>query len=416
MRPRPCWPGGYARRSTPHFSVRQRSPLRNSFMPSRRHFLHLASVERAIAYPLDPPPLARAAAVVGLRGDVLDRDDLEARGLQRAHGRVAPGARALDEDLDLLQAVLHALARAGVGRHLSGERRRLARALEACASRRLPHDHVAFAIGDRDDRVVEGRLDVRLADGDVLAGLASGAATRRGATGSRGQCGFLDPFSSAAVAPEVLLLALLADGLLRPLAGARIRLRALTVNREPAAVAQPAVAADLHQTLDILGTFATQVAFDHQVLVDEPAELRDLVLGQVAHLRVAIDLERAQDRLRGGATDAEDVGEPDLDALLAGEVDACNSRHSSALPLLVAGIGADDHDASMASDDAALVTHGLYARPDLHDSLSRCNDEARPAASARAGMQRQSAKLHGSRTPRPDTRLQAAGVTSSSTG
>ena len=145
--------------------------------------------------------------------------------------------------LDLLQAVLHPLTRARVGRHLSGERRRLARALEARAAGRLPHDDIAFAIGDRDDRVVERRLDVRLADGDVLAGLAPGTTTCRGATGSRGQCGFLDPFSSAAVAPEVLLLALLADGLLRPLAGARIRLRALTVNREPAAVAQPAVAA-----------------------------------------------------------------------------------------------------------------------------------------------------------------------------
>src|SRR3978361_1453744 len=222
MRPRPCWPGGYARRSTPHFSVRQRSPLRNSFMPSRRHFLHLASVERAMPLALHPPPLARAAAVVGLRGDVLDRDHFEAGGLQRADGGVAARAGPLDEDLDLLQAMLHALTRAGVGRHLRGERGRLARALEACATGGLPHDHVAFAIGDRDDRAVERRLDVRLADGDVLLGLAPGATTRRGATGSRGQCGFLDPFSSAAVAPEVLLLALLADGLLLPLAGGRI--------------------------------------------------------------------------------------------------------------------------------------------------------------------------------------------------
>src|SRR4051794_27565058 len=109
MRPRPCWPGGYARRSTPHFSVRQRSPLRKSFMPSRRHFLHLASVERAMTDRLDPPPLARAAAVVGLRGDVLDRDHFEPGGLQGAHGRVASRARALDEHLDLLQTVLHAL-------------------------------------------------------------------------------------------------------------------------------------------------------------------------------------------------------------------------------------------------------------------------------------------------------------------
>src|SRR5439155_6023612 len=47
MRPRPCSPGGYERRSTPHLSVRQRSPLRNSFCPSRRHCLHWGEVSRA---------------------------------------------------------------------------------------------------------------------------------------------------------------------------------------------------------------------------------------------------------------------------------------------------------------------------------------------------------------------------------
>src|SRR6185436_19139265 len=55
---------------------------------------------------LDPAPLARAAAIVGLRCDVADGHDLEAGGLQRAHRRLATGARPLDEDLDLLQAVL----------------------------------------------------------------------------------------------------------------------------------------------------------------------------------------------------------------------------------------------------------------------------------------------------------------------
>src|SRR6476620_7584220 len=52
MRPRPCSPGGYERRSTPHLSVRQRSPLRNSFCPSRRHCLHCGAVSRAMAQTL----------------------------------------------------------------------------------------------------------------------------------------------------------------------------------------------------------------------------------------------------------------------------------------------------------------------------------------------------------------------------
>src|SRR3954465_5826233 len=127
----------------PHLSVRQRSPLRKSFWPSRRHCLHWGLVSRAIRSFLDAAPLAGAAAVVGLRGDVLDARDLEAGGLERADGGLAARARALDEDLDLLEALLDALAGSGVGRDLRGERRRLAGALEAGAAGGLPRDDVA---------------------------------------------------------------------------------------------------------------------------------------------------------------------------------------------------------------------------------------------------------------------------------
>src|SRR4051812_5119010 len=143
MRPRPWSPGGYARRSTPHLSVRQRSPFRKSFCPSRRHCLHWAPVSRAIrSYTSDSAPLAGAAAVVGLRGDVLDAGDFQTGGLERADRGLAARARALDEDLDLLQALLDALAGSGVGGHLRGEGRRLAGALEAGAAGGLPGDDV----------------------------------------------------------------------------------------------------------------------------------------------------------------------------------------------------------------------------------------------------------------------------------
>src|SRR3954452_18529464 len=158
-----------------HFSVRQRSPLRKSFIPSRRHCLHFGDLSRAT---LDPPPLLLAHAVVGLRRDILYPHHFEPRGLERADRGLTAGARALDEDLDLLQAVLHALLGRGVRGHLRGERRRLARALEARGAGRLPDDHVPLAVGERDDRVVERRLDVRLADGDVLADAATRAAAR----------------------------------------------------------------------------------------------------------------------------------------------------------------------------------------------------------------------------------------------
>src|SRR5918996_420118 len=126
---------------------------------------------------LDPPPLAGPAPVVGLRGHVLDGGDLEPGGLQRADRRLAARAGALHEHLHLLEAVLHALARRGVGRDLRGERGGLARPLEAGAARRLPRDHVAFLVGQRHDRVVEARLDVRLAEGHVLPNAPAAAGT-----------------------------------------------------------------------------------------------------------------------------------------------------------------------------------------------------------------------------------------------
>src|SRR5215208_4208474 len=156
----------------------------------------------------DPPPLAGAAAVVCLGGHVAHAGDFEPGGLQRADGGLAARARALHEDLHLLHALLDALAGRRVGGHLGGERRRLARALEAGAAGGLPRDDVAFAVREGDDRVVEAGLDVRLADRDVLANLAAAAL---GTTGS----GHL--FLGR------LLLA--RDGHpLRPLAGAGVRL------------------------------------------------------------------------------------------------------------------------------------------------------------------------------------------------
>src|SRR3546814_9611565 len=68
---------------------------------------------------------------VRLGSDVLDRTDLQAGGLEGADRSLATGAGALDEDVDLLHAVLLGAAGRSLGRQLGGERRRLARALVA---------------------------------------------------------------------------------------------------------------------------------------------------------------------------------------------------------------------------------------------------------------------------------------------
>src|SRR5919107_4994706 len=121
----------------------------------------------------DPAPLRGAAAVVRDGRDVGDGADLEAGGLQRADRLLPAGTRSLDVHLDLAHPVLHRPARGAVGRKRGGIRGALPGALEAGDAGRAPADHGPAQVRDRDDRVVERRLDVDLSLGDVLPLLAT---------------------------------------------------------------------------------------------------------------------------------------------------------------------------------------------------------------------------------------------------
>src|SRR5690606_27657987 len=121
----------------------------------------------------DAATLGRAATVVRLRGHVVDRSDLEASGLQRTDRGLAARAGALDEDVNLLHTVLLRLAGGRLGGHTGGVGGRLARALEAHATRRCPAEHRTRGGGDGNDRVVDRRVDVGLAECDVLLVLAA---------------------------------------------------------------------------------------------------------------------------------------------------------------------------------------------------------------------------------------------------
>src|SRR5438552_18075755 len=91
---------------------------------------------------------------------------------------------------------------------------------------------------------------------------------------------------------------------------------------------QAAVAAEVHQPLDVERDLAAQVAFDLVALLERLADAVDLVVGQVLGPARRIDLGRGADLPRARVADAVEVGERDLDLLLAGKIDSCNSRHS----------------------------------------------------------------------------------------
>src|SRR6266566_4384020 len=195
-----------------------------------------------------PPALARPAAVMGDRGDVADGGNGEPRGLQCPQGRfpARPGPRHLD--LEGAHAVFHRLLGGILGRDLGRERRRLARALESLGPGRGPGDRIALGVGDGDHRVVERRIHVRDARGDVLAltppNAGSGFLAHRASILSR--LGRDNPRRRPLLRRLVSMLLLLArDRLCRALAGAGVGVGALPAHREAAAVPQAPVGAGI---------------------------------------------------------------------------------------------------------------------------------------------------------------------------
>jgi hypothetical protein len=92
-------------------------------------------------------------------------------------------------------------------------------------------------------------------------------------------------------------------------------------------VAQTAVGADLREALDRLLALAAEITLDLKVSVDVVAELRDLRVSEVAYLLVGREPRRVADLECLRAADPEDVGQPDLESLVARKVDACDSCH-----------------------------------------------------------------------------------------
>src|SRR3954447_5716874 len=117
---------------------------------------------------LDASPLGGAATVMRDGGDVCDGADFEAGRLERADRLLAAGARTLHVDLDLAHAVLHRTLGSAVSRQGRRVRGALAGALEAGDAGRAPADDGTIEVRDRDDRVVERRLDMNVPLRDVL--------------------------------------------------------------------------------------------------------------------------------------------------------------------------------------------------------------------------------------------------------
>lgn len=298
---------------------------------------------------------------MGDRRRVADQIDLEAYGLKRADCRLSTGAGPFDDDIDLLEAViLGGLCRLG-GRHLGGIGRRFAGTLEADVAAGGPGDEVTLLVTDADDRVVEGGEDMHHPVTDILLFFALASA--------------LDSLGQLRLPPCPPLLPgllLVGHGPAGSFAGAGVRLRSLAAHRKALLVAKPAVAADLDEPFDAHRDLAAQVAFDEMIVLDLVTKLLNLVIGEILDARIGVDSRKSQDLPRRRNPDAKDIGQPVFDSLLARKFNTCDSSHTSlpprSLTLLVARVlAADDPNHSVSPDNAAVLTHGLYGRFDLHN-------------------------------------------------
>src|SRR5688572_23169841 len=108
--------------------------------------------------------------------------------------------------------------------------------------------------------------------------------------------------------------------LARPLARARVRVRALAGHRQPAAVAQPAVTAEVHEALDVHRHLAAEIALDLVFGFEDVADATDLVLVEVVGALVRRHVGLLQDALSQRLADAVDVRERDLHPLVTRQV------------------------------------------------------------------------------------------------
>src|SRR2546430_2289799 len=121
------------------------------------------------------------------------------------------------------------------------------------------------------------------------------------------------------------LLLLAGDRLGRSLARARVGVGALTAHRQTAAMTQAAIAAEVHQTLDVDAGLAAQIALDEIVAVDHFADLQHFLVGELADAAIQGDLHLLDDLGRILLADAVDVLERDQDALVGRDVPTGNT-------------------------------------------------------------------------------------------
>jgi hypothetical protein len=139
---------------------------------------------------------------------------------------------------------------------------------------------------------------------------------------------------------------------------------ALTPDRQAPAVPQTPVTTQVHQALDIHGNFPPEVTFNFTGMVNRLADVGDLGIRQFPRLGAGVNLGFQKHPDRAGAANAENIGKGDLNSLVPGQIDPCDSGQFFAslltLALLVFRIFADHPHNPFAANNLTLNAHLFY--------------------------------------------------------
>jgi hypothetical protein len=177
------------------------------------------------------------------------------------------------------------------------------------------------------------------------------------------------------VVSQSLLFLQRRSSLTRAFAGTGVRAGALTAHGQSTAMAKPAVAANVHQSLDVHGRLATQVTFDCE-LSDLIPDFLEITISQVFDLFGISNATCFANFASAGATDTKNGGQANLGMLLRWNIDASDTCHfrplkllQLTLTLLVTWICTDHTHNALASDDFAVAANFLDRSRNFHISL-----------------------------------------------
>jgi len=162
------------------------------------------------------------------------------------------------------------------------------------------------------------------------------------------------------------------DGTTGTLAGTSVGLGLLPANGEPTTMAQTAIAADVHQALDVGGDFTTKITLNFVVIFNLSTDDINFISSEIVGIGFPINACRVENFEGHGPADAVDVGQRNIHALISRQIYTsytCHSLYPLSLTLFVSGILTDHPQNTVTPDYFALGTHFLNRRSDFHDRL-----------------------------------------------